>query len=218
MIRLLISNIKWKICFFYKNKKNKWLWRKRNIHNYTTIAFVEDISKIKVGIGTYGILNVYTYSDQEEFLDIGNYVSIASGVTFILGGNHQIDTFSSYPIQSYFIGPFHPMDSQTKGTIVIEDEVWIGANATILSGVTVGMGAIIAAGSLVVNNVPAFAIVAGNPAKIIKWRISEELIPLRKSIKLSEIALQKVKDNIDLFYKPLDKDTLLKILDLRSNE
>ena len=102
---------------------------------------------------SYGLLNILSYSPSNERLQIGNYVSIAPNVLFILGGNHQINTITNFPLYSLLISP-NPIDSESKGLIVIEDEVWIGANATILSGVRIAKGAIIAAGSVVTKDVP----------------------------------------------------------------
>lgn len=68
------------------------------------------------------------------------------------------------------------IDVLSKGAIEIGHDVWIGTNAIILSGVTIGTGAIVGAGSLVAKDVPPYAIVAGNPAKVLRFRFSDELI------------------------------------------
>ncbi|WP_405240760.1 CatB-related O-acetyltransferase [Capnocytophaga canimorsus] len=172
---------------------------------------MKNIDLVEVGIGSYGNLNVHSFENKKEKLIIGNYVSIADNVTFILGGNHQVNTFSTYPIKAKAIEPFSEDDAQTKGAIVVEDEVWIGTNVTILSGVTIGKGAIVAAGSVVTKNVAPFSVVGGNPARFIKNRIDERLISQRQEINLIDIDLDRVVKNIDLFYKELTEDVLREI-------
>ena len=102
----------------------------------------------------------------------------------------------------------------TKGAIIIEDEVWLGDDSIILLGVTIGKGAIVAAGSVVTKDVPPYTIVGGNPAKFIKNRVPETLIPLMNEIYLNDLEMEKVKQNIDLFYQPIDEDILMKISSL----
>lgn len=194
----------------YESQVRMILWRKLNPHNDTIlIDFTStDYNKIEVGFRSYGELNVYSYDNDNEFLKIGNYVSIAKNVKFILGGNHMINGYTTFPVKSVLLSNDPEKDAVTKGVITIEDEVWIGFGATILSGVQIGKGAIIAAGSVVVKNVDAFSIVAGNPAKIIKYRISPDLISKRVNRNLIDFDEEYIIKNIDLFYKKLDLQTL----------
>lgn len=109
-------------------------------------------------------------------IKIGKKCSIAANCTFVLS-NHLIDTFSTCPSKhSLFSHKVGNPSSYSKGDIIIKNDVWIGANCTILDGITIGNGAVIAAGSIVTKDVPPYAIVGGNPAKIIKYRFSKELI------------------------------------------
>lgn len=142
-------------------------------------------------------------------------MSIAKNVQFILGGNHQIDAFTTYPLKAMYSEPYCEQDAATKGAVIIEDEVWLGANSIILSGVTIGKGAIVAAGSVVTKDVPPYTIVGGNPAKFIKNRVPERLIPLMSNVSLNDLDIEKVKQNIDLFYQPIDENVLLKIKGLK---
>lgn len=184
-------------------------WRLDNKHNYTTLSLNVKNSKIvKVGEYSYGEINIESYNNESEKLYIGNYVSVASNVLFILGGNHQIDTFTTYPIKSYFDQIPCEIDAQTKGAIIVEDEVWIGSNVIIMSGVNIGKGSIIAAGSVVTKDVLPFSIVGGNPAKFIRWRISEDLISERSKINLSDLQRITIKNNTDLLYRKLDLSTI----------
>ena len=191
-------------------------WRNLNRHNLTILENpIHNYHIITVGKGSYGPIDATSYENSNEKLIIGNYVSIAKNVQFILGGNHQIDTFTTYPLKAMYLEPCCEQDATTKGEIIIEDEVWLGANSIILSGVTIGKGAIVAAGSVVTKDVPPYTIVGGNPAKFIKNRVPETLIPLMNDIYLNDLDIEKVKQNIDLFYQPIDEDVLSKIKGLK---
>ena len=132
-----------------------------------------------IGIGTYGEPNILDY-DGKTKLEIGCYCSIANNVKILLGGNHRTDWISTYPF-SVFEQQFsnakkvtgHP---SSKGDIIIGHDVWIGDSAIILSGVTIGNGAVIAAASVITRNVGPYEIWAGNPAKLVKKRFTEEEI------------------------------------------
>lgn len=150
------------------------VWRQRNSHNQTVIRNLFDFDKVKVGQATYGPLNIHEWGHPDEQLNIGHYVSISEGVTFLLGGNHPHQGITTFPVKVKFLG--HPKEAQTKGPINVGDDVWLGHNAMIMSGVTISQGAVVAAGSVVTRDVPAYAIVAGNPASVIKYRFSESTI------------------------------------------
>lgn len=130
-----------------------------------------------IGRGSYGAPIVHD-NHGKTTLSIGSYCSIASNVQIFLGGQHRIDTVSSYPFPF-----FNQMDSQfsetylkldSRGDVIIGSDVWLCANCIILSGVTIGHGAVIANGALISRNVEPYAVMAGNPAKLIKWRFDEE--------------------------------------------
>ncbi|MQR99657.1 CatB-related O-acetyltransferase [Gluconobacter aidae] len=130
-----------------------------------------------IGPHTYGAPTVLEV--EEAGLTIGDYCSIGPGVTIILG-NHRADLVSTYPFRT--LSHFWPSaaegenDHSSKGDVIIGNDVWIGAHATIMSGVTIGDGAVIAAQALVTKSVPPYAIVGGNPAKVIRYRFSETVI------------------------------------------
>ncbi len=179
-------------------------WRKRNPHNYTVAGErIFPFENVVVGKHSYGELLIQSlYVQETEKLQIGNFVSIAPGAWFILGNNHQINTLTSYPLWSRFV-EYNSIDATSKGPIVVQDEVWIGTNALILSGVTIGKGAIVAAGAVVTKDVPAYAIVGGNPAKVIKYRFPEDLIEELIKINLLDYSIDNFKNNIQEIYKPL---------------
>jgi len=180
-------------------------WRRKNTHNETKVKGREfPLEIVTVGKGTYGTINIQSlYVTPDEKLDIGNYVSIAPNVTFMLGVNHQIDTATTFPFYSKLIQR-SPIDAISKGATRIEDEVWIGSGAIILSGVTIAKGAIIGAGSIVTKDVPPYAIVGGNPARLIRFRFSEEIINILKPIHFVNFSEGWIKENIKTIYKKIE--------------
>jgi acetyltransferase-like isoleucine patch superfamily enzyme len=133
---------------------------------------------LKTGEGTYGAENITIhYWDNRTKIAIGKYCSIADNVHVFLGGNHDVSNFSTFPFGTGtdLIGPRkgHP---ETRGHIKIGNDVWVGSYASIISGVTIGNGAVIAAFAHVVRDVADYEVVGGNPAKHIKFRFSQEII------------------------------------------
>lgn len=179
-------------------------WRKSNPHNLTSVKHIFPREVVSVGKMTYGEIDVNYYNHPNEKLVIGNYVSIADRVSFILGGNHVANNLTTYPIYSKFIKLNPIRDATTKGSIIIDDEVWIGSNVIILSGVRIGKGAIIAAGAVVTKDIPPYAIAGGNPARVLKYRFDDKTIEVMKDIYIDKLPRQFILDNIENFYEPLD--------------
>jgi virginiamycin A acetyltransferase len=129
-----------------------------------------------VGKHTYGHNNirVISWSRKELRINIGSYCSFGSNIRLIIDGNHRIDSFSSYPFHNLFKEV--PPNNWGKENPVIGNDVWIGMDATIYSGVTIGDGAVVAGQSVVTKSVPPYAVVAGNPARIVKYRFSDAVI------------------------------------------
>lgn len=149
-------------------------WKKKNKHNFTFPVVLFPIDKVEVGKYTYGPLEIYSYSKKEdEFLNIGSFCSIAKGVKFILGGNHCHDLISTYPFKTFLR---NEEEAFSKGKIILKDDVWIGTDSLILSGVTLERGCVVAAGSVVTKSFPPYSIIGGNPAKIIKMRFNDQTI------------------------------------------
>lgn len=193
------------------------LWRKKNNHNSTKLGQISHpnfiniikLNQIKVGKNTYGKLNLHSSGSKDEYLEIGAFCSISGRSNFLLSGEHNYKYLSTYPFKYRM---FHlPENILTKGPIIIEDDVWIGDEALILSGVKIGKGAIVAAGSVVTKDIPPYAIVGGNPAKIIKYRFSEDIIKKIYTIDLSKINIRP--DDINNLYTELTEENISEILD-----
>ena len=136
----------------------------------------ERYPQYSIGKGSYGDLEVHDLGEG-SILSMGAFCSIAPGVKIFLGGEHRTDWVTTYPFNILwekgrkFTG--HP---KTKGDVIIGNDVWIGSEALILSGVTIGSGAVIGARAVVVSAVPPYAVVAGNPARVVTSRFSGEII------------------------------------------
>ncbi len=123
-------------------------------------------------------------------LIIGNYVCIASGVIILMGGNHNHhpEWVTVYPFVDQIETSYAP-----KGDTLIESDAWIGMNAMIMPGVTIGEGAIVAAGSVVAKDVPPYTIVGGNPAKEIKKRFTDGEIEKLKEMRWFDWEREKIE-------------------------
>ena len=163
-----------------------------------------------VGKGTYGNINVSDFNPKtgKSKLIIGNYCSIGGNVNFMLGGGHYLDRITTYPFINKIYGREESLD---KGDIVLNDDVWIGNEVTIMSGVKIGQGAVIGTKALVTHDIPPYAIAAGIPAKIIKYRFDEKIIKELLDIDISRINSEIVRKNIKLFEGKLDEDKVNKI-------
>jgi acetyltransferase-like isoleucine patch superfamily enzyme len=188
----------------------KMKWHRFNRHNKTVPVNIFRSEKVSVGKKTYGSLNVTDFSSANTKLIIGSYCSIAPGVRFILGGEHQINSISTYPFKVECFG--YEREAGSKGDIIIGNDVWIGVNAIICSGVKVGTGAIIAAGAVVTKDVDPYAIIGGNPAVIIKYRFNENLRQELLKINIIELFNSFKFEDVELIYSPLTEDILSKFI------
>lgn len=121
------------------------------------------------------------YEFLGDKLIIGKFCAIAKGIEFVMNGaNHRMKSVSTYPFNIMGGGweKYTPTinDLPFKGDTVVGNDVWIGQNVTVMPGVHIGDGAIIAADSVVTKNIPPYCIAGGNPCKVIRQRFDDELI------------------------------------------
>jgi acetyltransferase-like isoleucine patch superfamily enzyme len=131
-----------------------------------------------MGAHTYGNPTIHTFTHDSTRLTIGSYTSIARGVTIVLGGYHPMDRVTTFPLRIRLGLADTGTDGYpwSPGDVSIGSDVWIGTNATILSGVNIGHGAVVGAGAVVNRDVAPYAVAAGNPARVVRSRLPEELI------------------------------------------
>lgn len=157
---------------------------------------------LSIGKYTYQweLLRIDVYKGSEAKVILGKFCSISNDVRIITGGIHPTDWISTYPFRIKFNlnGKYLDGMPTTKGDTIISNDVWIGTGATILSGVKIGNGVVIAAGSVVTNDIPDYAIAGGVPAKVIKYRFTEPQIEELLKIRWWDWEETRILANIDL--------------------
>jgi virginiamycin A acetyltransferase len=181
--------------------------------NYDRLCFLKNVIKnpnIIVGDYTYydDFENVENFEKNVKYhfdfigdqLIIGKFCMIASNVTFIMNGaNHLTDSISSYPFAifgDHWSGAMEGKSYPTKGDTIIGNDVWIGFNVTIMPGINIGDGAIIAANSTITKDVQPYTIVGGNPAKEIRKRFTEFEITRLLEIKWWDWDIPKITEKV----------------------
>ena len=198
---------------FFKKKK------KRHSNYFLTDSLKDEINKNLASVGKWSYstspLKIYRWNDSKIY--IGNFCSIGPEVKIIIGGTHRIDWVSTAQINA---GTFNFNDNFLKAQKIkdfknsiedlhIENDVWIGAFSIIYSGVKLGNGSVVAAGSVVTKDVDPYTVVGGNPAKFIKKRFTTKQINFLNSSKWWELDDKKIdtlskyllNENVDLFIK-----------------
>lgn len=172
-----------------KKKMMHYKFRKANKDNDITFDYFNSLDNVQVGKHSYGILDFHDFKDGSK-LEIGSFCSFGKNTFICLGGEHEYRTLSTYPFESKISD--RKITSFSKGNIIICDDVWVGINVTILSGVTIGQGSIIAAGSVVTNDVEPYSIYGGVPAKLIKKRFDAEIIEKLKNVDYNKLSDENI--------------------------
>lgn len=157
------------------------------------------LGRVKWGRHSYGAPLVLTWPDGAR-LTVGHFTSIAEDVRILLGGDHPLDWISTFPFRIRFglEGAWTDGAPRSKGDVVIGSDVWIGYGATILSGVHIGDGAVVAAGSLVTKDVPPYAVVGGVPSRLIRMRFAEEHVHALQAIRWWEWPEERLRSAVGL--------------------
>lgn len=181
------------------------------IGKYTNHAGIQFClsKKLSIDKGSYGLLNVHSSGVMDESLIIGRYCQISGDSHFLLSGEHRTDWATTFPVRELIL--HEGLSAFSKGPIQLEDEVWIGQNALILSGVTIGKGAVVAAGAVVVKNVPSYAIVGGSPAHIIKMRFSDKVIAALMQLQIPYEDLNP--EDLEFLEKKIDDENITELIE-----
>lgn len=201
----------------FKRSKNKFPVFPQDVDR----AFSWAGGTVSIGRCTYGVTESSINSWGDGSLTIGRYCSVAADVSFFLGGEHRTDVITTYPFghtRSHggrlkrFSG--HP---KSKGPIVIGHDVWIGNAAKILSGVTIGSGAVIGASSIVTKSIGPYEVWAGNPARLVKTRFSSAVIDALLRIAWWDWPLNLIETHQNILTAPPDEQILAKLEKISEN-
>ncbi|WP_020395214.1 Vat family streptogramin A O-acetyltransferase [Thiolinea disciformis] len=183
---------------------------------YPQVCFIKNIVKnpqISIGDYTYyddpeGAENfeknvLYHYPFIGDQLVIGKFCAIARGVKFIMNGaNHAMSGISTYPFgifgQDWAKVLPHAMNTPHKGDTVIGHDVWLGYDSLLMPGVHIGNGAIIASRSVITKDVPAYSIVGGNPAQVLKTRFDSFTIQRLQALAWWDWSIEKITQHLEL--------------------
>lgn len=202
------------------DKINSWQFRNFYIKDNIPQSYA-------VGAYSYGSPKIIDWRDGTT-ITIGKYCSVATDVTILLSGEHDYNSLSTYPFACNpdFCESGHDVFDiesgiaryiKSKGNVAIGNDVWIGWGATILSGVTIGDGAVIGARSLVIKDIPPYSIVGGVPAKVIRKRFSDDIIAKLLELKWWDMPDDVIKANYPLLSVIPTDETINRIRDLQQS-
>ena len=180
----------------------KKIWRINNRNNWIYPISLFPRDRVNIGNYSYGELNVLVYGPTGD-LRIGNCCSIGPHVTFLLCVDHNMKTVSTFPYKTKIFNE-RANESVSNGDIIVSDDVWIGYGSTILSGVHIGQGAVVAAGAVVSKDVSPYAVVGGVPAKVIKYRFEQSVIDYMLTLDYSALTEDLIREHVDDLYTEID--------------
>lgn len=206
-----------------RNILSSFIHRNNSIKDYSILSLSSKISncsfeeevrvspKVEISNTKVSYLSSIGRYSKIVHSEIGKYCAISWDTT-INAISHPYNhlTVSAFPYVPY-VGNFVKERKQSYQKVIIKNDVWIGANSVIMPGVTIGNGAIIGAGAVVTKNVPDYAIVAGVPAKIIKYRFSEDIIKRLLELKWWDLDPQIIKEHIQLWGSEFNDNSLKKL-------
>lgn len=173
-----------------------------------TFNKIENFPLLSIGKDSYIVssqihTSVNLDTDYVHNIQAGSYCSFATNLTLMIDMNHDYRSVTT-ATASFLNGCEKTIRVRRKGQIIIQNDVWIGHNVILMSGIKIGNGAVIGAGSVVTKDIPPYSIVAGNPCKVIKYRFSSEQIEKLQLIRWWDFDEQTLQDNADIFSKDID--------------
>jgi len=172
---------------------------------------------IEAGSFTYGQNNINVVTSAPNVkVKLGKYCSIASGVKVFLGGNHRVDWITTFPFGHTSKGEIDvsPVEGHpsTNGDVIIGNDVWLGTECTIMSGVKIEDGAVIAAHSHVVKDVEPYTLVGGNPARPIKLRFEQRIVDALLELKWWDLDIGEVRSIVPILCAEPNYDALQELI------
>ncbi len=222
MIRTILGKLKRiyiRLKFSRKNKLSSIVRIGRNVHlNKCDLDFHARVAEYATlqhtQIGEYSSVGRYA---KIVHTNIGKFCAISWDVTInAISHPHTNLSISAFPYVPY-VGDFVDKRIQAHAEVEIKNDVWIGANVVVMPNITIGNGAIIGAGAVVTKDVPDYAVVAGVPAKIIKYRFSDEIISDLLKLKWWNWDRKIIKEHIHLFQNEVTLDTIKKLKKIEIN-
>jgi len=178
----------------WRKQRSRWYGRSIDrVHQLRRhLAYYVVRHGFEIGDFSFGDPVIRAYDDRAR-LKVGRYSSIAAGVTVMLGGHHRTDFVTTFPLGLVY-RPLLPIElPYSRGDVVVGSDVWIAANATILSGTTIGDGAVVGAGAVVISDVPPYAIVFGNPARVMGQRFPDEIVKALIELRWWDLDAEQVQ-------------------------
>ena len=156
--------------------------------------------RVTVGRHTYGLKpKSFLLWQPDERIDVGSFCSFSAEVQLFGGGEHRVSV-TTFPLRTLIVNPEGGnVEATNKGPTRIGNDCWVGRRAMVLSGVTVGDGAIIGAGAVVASDVAPYSVVAGNPARVIRMRFDERTVERLLAVQWWTWDDDTIKERIDLF-------------------
>lgn len=190
--------------------------KRHPVEGFPQVCFIKNtISNPNIIVGDYTYYDdpedstnfernvLYHYPFIGDRLIIGKFCALARGVKFIMNGaNHKLSGISTYPFYIFGEGwekvTPSPNDLPYKGDTVVGNDVWIGFDTLIMPGIKIGNGAIISSRSVVVSDVPAYSVVGGNPARVIRQRFPSETVAALESIAWWDWPIEKISRHLEI--------------------
>jgi chloramphenicol O-acetyltransferase type B len=161
------------------------------------------VENVTWGRHTYGIKrsSIFGLNDSVT-IKIGSFCSIGKEVLFLARASHPLHTASTFPMRS-----FGRKDDEltSKGPTIVGHDVWIGQRAIVMSGVTIGDGAVVGAGAIVTKDVAPYAIVGGNPARLIRYRFNSNIMAELQGIRWWDWPDEFIEQNVEDFDLPIEE-------------